>query len=105
MVNIIDSNETVMYENGRESGYSEGYEDGLETKIEKLLPHPTEAITLFFNIDNTSVEQVESIVDWLRKEFPNNKVIALPDTTSLNSCSKDVLENINSMISDVIEKL
>ena len=26
---MIDSNETVAYENGRDVGYAEGYEDGL----------------------------------------------------------------------------
>lgn len=27
---MIDSNETVMYENGRDAGYSEGYNDALK---------------------------------------------------------------------------
>lgn len=27
---MTDSNETIMYENGRDAGYSEGYEDALE---------------------------------------------------------------------------
>lgn len=27
---MIDSNETLAYENGRDAGYSEGYEDALE---------------------------------------------------------------------------
>ena len=27
---MIDSNEAIMYENGRDAGYSEGYEDALE---------------------------------------------------------------------------
>lgn len=26
---MIDSNETIMYENGRDAGYSEGYQDAL----------------------------------------------------------------------------
>ena len=26
---MIDSNETLAYENGRDAGYSEGYEDGV----------------------------------------------------------------------------
>ena len=38
-------------------------------------------------------------------KFPDNKVIALPDIASLESCSKDVLENIISMITVIIEKL
>ena len=27
---MIDSNETIMYENGRDTGYSEGYNDALK---------------------------------------------------------------------------
>jgi len=34
-----------------------------------------------------------------------NTVIALPDKISLESCSKDVLENIISMIAEIIEEL
>lgn len=105
MIKIIDSNDTIIYENGRDSGYSEGYEAAVETKIEKLSPHPTEAITLFFNIDKTTFKEAKYIVDSLKEKFPGNEVIALPNATSLESCSKDVLENIISMISEVIEKL
>lgn len=77
----------------------------LITRIEKLEPHPTEAITLFYSKENSTGKQVYDIVSFLRKKFPDNKVIALPDNTSLESCSKDVLENIISMIAEIIEQL
>lgn len=106
MVQITESNKaSIAYNNGRNSGYIEGYEDGINTKIEILSPHPTEAITLFFNMEKITFEQIKNIVDLLKEIFFDSKVIALPDTTSLESCSKDVLENIISMISEVIEKL
>lgn len=72
-----------------------------------IKPYPTEVITLFFNMENPTFEinQVINILDLLKEQFPSNEVIALPDTTSLKSCSKDVLENIISIISEVIEKL
>lgn len=102
---MVDSNEIIMYENGRDIGYSEGYEDGLNTKVEKLNPHPTETITLFYDIENLTCEQVFDNVEYLKNKFPNNKVIAIPDKTSLKSCSKGVLKNIISMISEIIEEL
>lgn len=102
---MIDSNETVMYENGRDSGYLEGYENGLSNKVEILKPHPTEAITLFYDMENMTYEQVFDNVEYLKNKFPNNKVIAIPDKTSLESCSKDVLENYISMIAEIIEEL
>lgn len=70
-----------------------------------ITPHPEEAITLFFNIDKTAFKHVKDIVDLLKEKLPDNEIIALPDTTNLESCSKEVLENIISMISEVIEKL
>ena len=77
----------------------------LITRIEKLKPHPTEAITLFYNFDDVNVENVRNIVEHLSKKFNTNTVIALPDRVSLESCSKDVLENIISMIAEIIEQL
>ena len=77
----------------------------LITRIEKLKPHPTEAITLFYNFDDVDAESVCNIVEHLSKKFTTNTVVALPDKVSLESCSKDVLENIISMIAEIIEQL
>ena len=66
---------------------------------------PTEAITLFYDMDNMDVVTVSNAVKHLSKKFPQNTVIAIPDKNSLESCSKDVLENIISMISEIIESL
>lgn len=77
----------------------------LITRIEKLKPHPTEAITLFYNFDDVTVEDVSNMVKQLSDKFPQNTVIAIPDKVSLESCSKDVLENIISMIVEIIDSL
>lgn len=77
----------------------------LITRVEKISPHPTEVITLFYDMRNLNLNQMSNIFEMLRNEFPNNKVIALPDNTSLESCSKDILENIISMITVIIEQL
>jgi hypothetical protein len=75
------------------------------TRIEKLKPHPTEAITLFCNMDNMDVQTVDGIVKYLSEKFPENAIIALPDNVTLGGCRKDVLENIISMIAEIIESL
>ena len=77
----------------------------LITRVEKLEPHPTETITLFWNFDNMDLEMIDNLVKYLSNKFPENTVIAIPDKASLESCSKDVLENIISMISEIIEEL
>ena len=79
--------------------------DGLITRIETLKPHPTEAITLFYDMDNMDMSTISNAVKLLSKKFPENTMIAIPDKNSLESCSKDVLENIISMISEIIESL
>ena len=75
------------------------------TRIEKLEPHPTEAIVMYFNCDTTHFDLLNWIYNEVESKFPNNSVIAIPDRVSLQSFSKDVLENIISEISEVIEKL
>ena len=75
------------------------------TKIEKLDLHPTEAIVAGFNFDNVRLDEMKHWFDIIKSKFPENIVVAIPDYISLQSCSKDVLENIISMISEIIEEL
>ena len=75
------------------------------TKIEKLEPHPTEAIVVGFNFDDIYLDEMQILFNKIKSKFPDNTVIAIPDYISLQSCSKDVLENIISMIAEIIEEL
>lgn len=79
--------------------------DNVITRIEKLEPRPTEVIVIGFNFGNICCEELQHMFNHIQSKFPNNKVIAIPDHISLQSCSKDVLENIISMISVVIDNL
>lgn len=86
-------------------GYVDGYKNGLNSKIKTIDLHSTEAIVLSFNSDDYSTCTIQDIFESVTNEFPNNTIIAIPDKISLESCSKDVLENIISMISVIIEEL
>ena len=77
----------------------------LITRIEKLKLHPTEAIVLGFNFNDTDVCAMNEMFNYVKSKFPNNAVVAIPDYVSLESCSKDVLENIISAISEIIDRL
>lgn len=79
--------------------------DNIVTKIEKLKPHPTEAIVVGFNFNDTDACTMKDVFDHIKSQFSNNTVVAIPDYVSLESCSKDVLENYISMISEIIEEL
>ena len=75
------------------------------TRIEKLKPHPTEAIVIGFNFDDIDLDYMSALFNNIKSQFPNNTIVAIPDYVSLESCSKDVLENYISMISEIIEEL
>ena len=79
--------------------------DNIVTRIEKLKPHPTEAIVLGFNFNDTNVCPMNEVFNYVKSKFPNNAVVVIPDFVSLESCSKDVLENIISAISEIIDRL
>jgi len=73
--------------------------------MEKLNTHPTEAIVLRFNFNDIALDDMREVFESIKAQFPNNVVLAIPDYLSLESCSKDVLENIISYISEVIDNL
>lgn len=79
--------------------------ESIVTKIEKLEPKPIEAIVVGFNFDNIDFYDMITLFDKIKSKFPNNTVVAIPDHISLQSCSKDVLENIISNISKIVEEL
>lgn len=75
----------------------------LITKIEKIKPNPTEVITLFYDNQLSKPAELKNVMEILKNKFPNNKIIALPNSMNLETCSKDVLENIISLITEAIE--
>lgn len=79
--------------------------ENIITKVEKIDPHPTEAIVVGFNFDDAHLDEMKDWFDIIKSKFPDNTVVAIPDYISLQSCSKDVLENIISMIAEIIEDL
>lgn len=73
--------------------------------VDTLHPHPTEAIVLRVRFGDISHDDAEKLFNTVKSQFTENVVIAIPDYVSLRSCSKDVLENIVTMISEIIENL
>mgnify|MGYP003502928420 FL=1 len=86
-------------------GYVEGYKNGLNSKIKTIDLHPTEAVVLSFNFDDYNTDDIQNIFESVKNELPKNTIMVIPDKISLESCSKDVLENIISMISVIIKEL
>lgn len=78
---------------------------GLGQKVETLNLHPTEAVVVYFNFDNIHLDELNAFYEMLQDKFPNNAVVVCPDKISLQSWSKDVLENYISMIQEIIDGL
>lgn len=79
--------------------------NNLVTKLETIEPYPTEAIVLYFNFNDIKLDKLNVLYEIAQKKFPNNAVICVPDKVSLESWSKDILENYISMVSEIIEEL
>ena len=75
------------------------------SQVELLKPHPTEAIVLRFNFDDFNVDEAKDLLNHVKSVSPDNTVIAIPAYASLQSCSRAALENIISMISQMIDGL
>ena len=103
---MIDSNETIMYENGRDAGFADGYAYGLEANVKKLNPKPNEVVILEFDPDKVCLEDVSNAIDRIMSpKFPANTIAAVPCGMSLYSCDKEFLQGIVRMISEVADEL
>lgn len=74
-------------------------------EIEKINPKPDEVIVWSIPFGRFSISEIKEMQDSIQLSFPNNKVIGIPDASTLKSCGKDVLENIMSLIATVLEEM
>ena len=67
---MIDSNETIMYENGRDAGYSDGFEEGVIAFLKYLKEN-----SCFYDLDNYHSFRAIDIeyLDDLADEFLDNR--------------------------------
>ena len=64
--------------------------EDLIQKISFLSPEESETIVLTMK-SNAGLTQVGAMMPYLQQHFPNNKVIAIPDTLELTSIDTDAL--------------
>lgn len=106
---MIDSNETLVYEYGRDAGYNEGYEQGckdsIKIKIKTIKPLPDEALVLSVDFDEIDLETAQRIHNWVQDKFPNNTVVTIPNKESLESWDKETLVNFINMVREIIKEL
>lgn len=64
--------------------------EDLIQKISFLSPEESETIVLTMK-SNADLAQVRAMMPYLQQHFPNNKVIAIPDTLELTCIDTDAL--------------
>ena len=64
--------------------------EDLIQKISFLSPEKSETIVLTMK-SNAGLAQVRAMMPYLQQHFPNNKVIAIPDTLELTCIDTDAL--------------
>ncbi len=75
----------------------------LITRIEIMNPKPSEIVVLYFNTKDFNVDMVNAMFEIVRKRFPNNRIVALPDKMSLKDFGKEVLlEHLNNIATDLM---
>lgn len=87
----------------REDAYASALMLRNDINLKVLDPRKREIIVLFYNLDKLTLDNVVCIAKKVREHFPNNRVLALPNSVSLYSLGKDALEDYVSMISEIIE--
>ena len=67
---MTDSNEIIIYENGRDAGYSEGFEAGIMAFVEYLKEHSCSYdLDNYHSFDAIDIDNLDDLV----KEFFDNK--------------------------------
>lgn len=77
----------------------------MATEIDTFRPQSDEAIVLRFDYEYIDYDEARIMFENVKSIFPNNTVVAIPQYTNLRSCSKDVLRNMVTMISEIIDSL
>lgn len=74
-------------------------------KVESIHPNKNDVILLTYPIYQVPQRELYSMFKFVCRSFKNNKVLALPDTTTLTTCRKEDLESMIKQIKEVIDDL
>ena len=101
---MVDSNETIIYENGYDTGYAKGVDDTLNRIIDKLQLNKGDIILCRYDMYKDDVTTVEHAVKYLSKICPEYQVVGIPNSLLLENCTIAELKHFIKYISDIIEK-
>lgn len=73
--------------------------------ISTLNPKPAEIIVMRFDLEKLDLDEAYNIFLNIRKNFPQHKVVAVPNEISLQFLDKKELQNIVDHIVNFMEEL
>lgn len=71
--------------------------------VRKINLDKEDYILIRYNRSALSCMEISKIVEGVKNNFQNNKIIAIPDKTSLNTCSNKDLEEMIVMIQEQLK--
>lgn len=85
----------------------EGYIDEFKKvlSLEKIELKPNETLIMRYNLDKIGLNEINEIYNYIADIFSYNKIIAIPDNTTLTKFDKEELIDIYNYISNLIEEL
>lgn len=76
--------------------------DSIEIEVGKFTVNDNDNIIVKFDMNNIKPAELKVIVDNIKKEYPNNKIIAIPDFMTVSVFNKS---NTIKYLQEVIELL
>ena len=73
--------------------------------LEKIKLESNDILIVRYNLDKIDPDEVKVIYDYIADIFPYNKIIAIPNDTTLTKFDKEELIDIYNYISNLIEGL
>lgn len=73
--------------------------------LEKIKFEPNETLVMRYNLDKIGLNEIKGIYDYITDIFSHNKIIAIPDDTTLTKLDKEELIDIYNYIFNLIEEL
>lgn len=73
--------------------------------LEKIKLESNETLIMRYNLDKIGLNEIKGVYNYIVDIFSHNKIIAIPDDTTLTKFDKEELINIYDYISNLIEEL
>ena len=75
------------------------------TKVEAINPQPKDVIVLSYKTNSVTLDELESVHNFIKNTFSNNQVISIPDSNSIELTDKEQLIGLKNVIDKILIEL